>query len=218
MSEMVMFQKKVESDGTVTYAGYGHAIAGFSFDNYPVSGVTDYLNQKNGTSGGYELFLPVSLTTNSILMIPSNPNYAFSLALGFPIGVDMTVKVSPSLFATGSVGWSEQQPLNWQLILQNRLLDGNPIGFSIGAMIVRHHVGYSGVDSEPYEGACSVCGISPGNYIPSTAIGVRSVLILRHYPNYETTDRVFLYTNAAYMYDTTMKLWYPKVGFSLGFY
>ncbi len=214
MSEMVMFQKKVERDGTVRYAGYGHAFVGTSIDKYPISGVTDYLNRKNGRTNEYEHMKVSSLTTHAMIMDRSNRNFALSIALGFPLGLDLTTKLTHSLYATGSVGLSWYKPFNWQFILQRRLLDGNPTGLSIGAMVVSNHFSYS-AERLPDEDSCKYCK-SP--YISTTSVGVRGVLVMRMEPQYETTDRVFFYANAAYMYDTTMKLWYPKVGFSIGFY
>jgi hypothetical protein len=218
MSEMVMFQKKVEDNGEVTYAGYGHAIAGYSADNYPQQGVNTYLKQRYESTNQFNVAKPASLTTNAIFMNPSYPNVALSVALGPSFGVDMTVKVTHSLFATGSIGWNDYAPANAQFILQKRLLDGNPTGISIGAILVRNHVGYRVIEADPGEGASGGGGISPDNYIETTSVGVRGLLLLRHYPGYETKNRIFLYANAAYMYDTTMKLWYPKLGFSFGFY
>lgn len=89
---------------------------------------------------------------------------------------------------------------------------------SIGAILVLNHVGYRVHELDPGEGASGGGGISPDNYIETTSVGVRGLLLHRDYPGYETKDRVFIYANAAYLYDLTMKLWYPKMGFSVGFY
>jgi len=218
MSEMVMFHKKVEKDGKVTHAGYSHAIASYSADNYPHQGVDSYIKQRTGSTNQFNVHKPTSITTNAIFMNPWTPNFALSVALGFPIGLDMTARLTKTLFATGSVGWSEYTPANAQFILQKRLLDGNPTGLSIGAILVLNHVGYRVNESEPGEGASGGVGISPDNYIETTSVGVRGLLLLRDYPGYVTKDRVFIYANAAYLYDLSMKLWYPKVGFSIGFY
>lgn len=210
-----MFQKKVDEMGTVGYASYGHALAGSSVDNYPISGFNDYFQKRNGTSDQYDVVKPTSLTTNAVFMNPAYPDLAFSIAIGFPIGFDLTAKVSNSLYATGSFGWTEFAPMNGQFILQRRLLDGNPTGLAIGVILVRTYVGYvvTGSDGE----GCYLC-ITPNNYIGTTSVGIRAILTLKNTPQFYTRRRVFLYSNAAILYDMTMNLFYPKMGFSVGFY
>jgi hypothetical protein len=227
MSELVMFQKKTDEVDPVSYSRSGQiitaashtglTISAFSVDNLPLSGVTDYLNERSGSNNRYVVQKPISLTTNGVFMSPLYPDVAISIAIGFPIGLDLTAKVGNSLYATGSLGWSDQTPLNGQFILQKRLLDGDPAGLAIGAILVRNYVGYSVTESETSEYVCFLC-VPPIETIATTSVGIRGLLVLNNTPMHPSRRRSYLYANAAFLYDMTMRLWYPKMGFSIGFY
>lgn len=102
-----------------------------------------YTYQQDPTGPGYSYdYEPaVSLSTNAIFMSDKLDN----IALGNNAGLDATVNVFGKTFLTGAIN-NLGKPQG-MLILQQRILDENPVGFSIGAVIRNYQVvGIDGVN------------------------------------------------------------------------
>jgi hypothetical protein len=214
MSELVMFQNKVERDGSVSMSDLSNRFLSFSMDKHPKAGVTDYLDKRLGPGVEYMVYGRGSLATHSVYVESAKRDRAISLVIGVPMGVDATVQLFPKTFVTGSVSANFRSNLNGQLILQRQLIEGNPVGLSLGVMLIRNNVGY---DYTIFGEDNYSINFTPSWYISTFSIGPRSVFLFKD-ARYNSAEPAFVYLNAAYLYDTTMKVWYPKIGFSLGFY
>jgi len=215
MSEMVMFQKKVERDESASMTGLNYRFLSVGMDKHPKAGVTRYLNKTRGYQDEYFVFGRGTLTAHSVSIQSKQRDRAVSFVFGVPMGVDGTAQILPKTFVTGSVSANFRSNVNGQLILQRQMIDGNLVRLTLGAMLIRNNVGYD-IDPRFGEDDYSI-NFTPTKYISTFSIGPRSVFLFID-PRYNSAESVFIYLNAAYLYDTTMKLWYPKFGFSFGFY
>ncbi len=209
-----MFQKKVKSDGSVSISDLSNRILSFSMDKHPKAGVTRYLNKRSGFPDEHMVYGRGSLTTHSVSIQSKERDRAVSFVFGVPMGVDGTAQILPKTFVTGSVSTNFRLHANGQLILQRQLADGNPVGWSLGLMLIRNNVGY---DTEARDGDVC-CTFGPTDHISTISLGPRTAFLINIAHRYKKPGHEFLYANAAYLYDTTLKVWYPKVGFSIGFY
>lgn len=145
MSELKMYQEKRYSDGETQKTGYAHAIVGASAS---YAALPDPLVTRRGKV----LYNPEPagfVGMSSIFMRPLDSNFATSISYGFfLIGFDMTYHLFPeseeNLYLT--VGFTNL-PTNYQVILQRRLLDGNPLGLSLGVQVKQLQLFYDPVES-----------------------------------------------------------------------
>lgn len=207
-----MFQKKETTDGSLYSARYSHALASLTTDFYPSNKIENKASQRN--QGANHAYRPAqTLVTQAIFLSDRTNNFALSLALGNVIGFDATFRVADKTYLTGVVTNLENP--QGQLILQQRLLDGNPVGLSIGATVLRNFqiVAIEGVSH------CIICYPPTRFYTTfyTTAAGIRTVLTLSPQPP-EKVGKPFLYLTGNLNYDFTIETFYPKLGIAIGFY
>lgn len=207
MSEMLMFQEKETSDGRLYKARYSHALLSLTSDFYPKSKIEAAAQERNPNEP-YNYGPSGTLATHAIFLSDKNDKFAVSVALGNAVGVDATVRLIDNTYLTG-VFTSLEHP-QAQLIIQQRLVDGNPFGFSLGATVLRN---YQVVAIN--EGDCIFCYPSTDFY--TTSAGIRTVLTLSPKPPAKV-GKPFLYMTGNINYDFTIQAFYPKVGIAIGFY
>lgn len=205
-----MFQEKETLDGKPYKAKYSHAIASITTNVYPKNEIEDYAYQKRTLSEEYTYdYNPArTVATHAIFMTDDTDNFGLSVAIGNAFGMDATINLIGNLYVTGAITNFENP--QGQIIVQQRLLDGNPVGLSLGATFLKnyHYVDIDGVD-------CSFCFSSEEFYTASA--GIRAVLSLSAPSSYETS-RPFLYATGSFNYDFNMDIYYPKIGIALGIY
>lgn len=92
------------------------------------------------------------------------------------------------------------------LILQRRLLDGNPVGLSLGVTYIRN-----------YQRVGDLGFLSNYSEFYTSSAGIRTVVFLSSRSVYGSSQ-LFLYGTGSINYDFNVKVIYPKVGVAMGFY
>lgn len=210
MSEMLMFQKKKGFDGRYYRARYSQTLISSTTNLYPKRPIEQYARKLHPESTGesYDYSPAQTFTTNAILLSDKTDKFAVSLAMGNVLGIDATARIWGNLYFTGTISGYEKA--QGQLIVQERILDGNPVGLSVGATYLRNYnMVYTGGSG------CTFCYPSTDFYTHS--IGIRSLIMLTPASPYGL-GRPFLYATGSYNYDITMDLFYPRIGIALGFY
>jgi len=210
MSEMLMFQKKKSLDGRYYRARYSQTLISSTSNLYPKKPIENYARRLSPETPGesYDYSTPQTFTTNAILISDKTDKFATSLAVGNVLGIDATARILGDLYITGTISGYEKA--QGQLIVQERILDGNPVGFSVGATYLRNYnMVYAGGSD------CVLCYPSTDFY--SHSIGIRTLVMLTPASPYGI-GRPFLYATGSYNYDITMDLFYPRIGLALGFY
>ena len=206
LSELKMYQEKRFSDGDTVRTRYAHAIATSSYS---------YLgnNRVLETRGGKTLFDPhgaFSMGMTSIFMRPDTTNFATSVSYGlFYVGFDMTFhlfrdKIDQMYFTVGFTSL----PTFYQFILQRRLLDGNPLGLSLGMQVRQLDLAYSR-SLEPCGGFCLP---DRASYF---AFGPRATFTLSGNINPQTRQRTMIYGNFSVNYAPAIDLYFPNFGVAL---
>lgn len=206
MSELKMYQEKRYSDGETQKTGYAHVIAGASAS---YAALPDPLVTRRGKV----LYNPQPagfVGMSSVFMRPLDSNFATSISYGlFTIGFDTTFELYPSkydnlYFTAGFSGL----PINYQVILQRRFLDGNPIGLSLGVQVKQLQLFYDPVER------CS--GFSCNGYSDNfVAFGPRATFVLSGNPNPAARQRAMIYTNISANYAPHAKLYYLNFGMAM---
>ncbi len=210
MSEIVMFQQKRSHSDSTYFAKYSHSLASFNGDYLSESAVLDYIGSNYEDEDDLEYERSGSITTNFIFLSEEYQEFGLSIALApllYGSGLDLTFNVFEKFYMTAAGGMGYQEP-QFQFIFQRRLLDGNPIGLSVGA-VWRKNSRTIGYNNGSWIGGYS-------NFYTSS-FGVRSVITLSPIRGYGE-PRVFFYGTGSYNYDITLKAFYPKIGFSVGIY
>lgn len=207
MSEMLMFQEKQTSDGSVYTARYSHAVLSLTSDFYPRNKIEKEARERN-SSETHDYRPSGTLATHAIFLSDKTENIAVSLALGNAIGADATVRLVDNTFITGVLTNLENPQA--QLIIQQRLFDGNPVGLSVGATVLRNFQAVAINESH-----CIFCYPSTDFY--TTSAGIRTVFTLSPQPPAKV-GKPFLYITGNLNYDFTIKTLYPKIGIAFGFY
>ena len=96
----------------------------------------------------------------------------------------------------------------YQFIFQYRVLNGNPIGLSIGG-VFRKNYRFVSITTE------SVGGDHIDYY--TNSFGLRSVFTCSPISEYGSS-RLFIHGTGSFNYDVTLKTFYPKLGISIGGY
>ncbi len=211
MSEMVMFHdgaKGIEKSDDLHYA---HAFASIAYDHYDENEIVN----RQIFSPEYEIDGIKSvprITTHAVFMLPGG-NHAFSIAGGNGLGADFTFRPlgtwMPGLFLTASGG---TVLLNTgptlELILQHRILNGRPAGWSFGASLNRNVIWLD----DPDAGGCLSCHSA----VATESAALRSVFTTSFGVGQESNRRIFMHLIMKYSYDFEMDLYYPGVSFSFG--
>ncbi len=221
MSEMVMFHEKESKEKGSYSARYSHAIGSFTLESYSESKLKAYASEnKPLDKGTYEPRPETGFSTHPIFMYEDTDRFAVSASVGNGIGGDITLKLPAKLYLTGSGGGSGGN-FQGQFILQRRLADGNPAGFSLGTTVRQQVIG---VPYEREEKCTSLyCGLivladeATPHYFQTTSVGIRGVLMLSGSAKYGDS-RGFIYLTASYNYDLDIETGYPKIGLAVGFY
>lgn len=211
MSEMLMFHEKATMDGETYQARYSHTLLSVTTNIYAEREFLQYANRYYplNSDESYDYQPPQSVVTHAIFMSDKTDKVVLSLVFGNALGADATAKIAGNSYLTGAVNYTgEPQGL---LIVQQRLLDGNPVGLSLGVSVVRNYQ-IIGVDGNWH---CVFC--FPSKEFYTTSAGIRTVLTLTH-PSPAKTARMFLYATGSMNYDFTMKFFYPRVGIALGWH
>ncbi len=218
MSEMYMFKDKKVNDSTYQ-AQYSHAVGNITIEGYDEGQLNKYARTKDppDENDKYQGGGGIALGTNPIFMFEE---FSISTSVGLPPGVDVTTGMGKNFYVTGNAGLSFNRKLQAQLILQKRLLDGNPVGFSIGGIFRKAEVAVDktfGRDEGSEYPPSMFHGMGPEEFYSSYVTGVRGLLMLSLPTNYGSS-RPFLYLTGSYNYDLKIDMWYPKVGVAFGFY
>jgi hypothetical protein len=219
MSEMYMFKEKVVNDSTYQ-AKFSQAIGHVSIEDYDDKKLNKYArsedppdkgNSYQGGSGG-------AIGTSPILMFDK---FSVSGSFGLPPGVDATTEIGNDYYVTGNAGISYNQRFQGQVILQKRILDGNPIGLSLGGVFKKEEISVEkNIGRQNWDDGYPPSmfqGTGPEEIYSSYMIGIRGLTMLS-LPTSYGTSRPFLYITGSYNYDLKIDMWYPKVGFAIGFY
>jgi len=221
MSEMVMFHDK----GGYS-ARYSHAIGSFTGEMYGADKINEYARSTKplGKNSEYhkEKEAEISFTTNAIFMFEDTDRFAFSLSLGMPPGADLTVKLPAKFYFTGTASYgaslsnSESNLNQFQVILQRRLKEGNPLGMSLGINWNRQVVvAPYDVENEGYSTIYS--GLDNYTSFKTNSLGIRGVMMASNTDDYGSAS-TFLYLTGSYNYNFAMDIFYPKIGVSVGVY
>ncbi len=210
MSEMVMFQQKKSLSDSTYFSKYSHAIASYTKDLTPKKAVLDRLGHYTEDDGekhenGY--MTPEVATTHFIFLHEKHKELGVSIAISsvlFGSGADFTHNIFGHYYLTGAVGFTPVPQT--QLILQRRLLDGNPIGLSLGTVLSLNNRYVS-----TYNGSI----IGGSEELITSSLGIRAVLMAAERADYGAA-RFFLHSSFAYNYDFALKVFYPKIGVSFG--
>lgn len=209
MSELLMFQTKESTHGDSTYmAKYSHAIASFSTEQHIDAEIEAFAEENISANEEYEFNNGVALSTHFIFMGSKRPNnIAVSAALGAGSGIDLTGRIVGNTYLTGSIGMAHSSEISpqYQFILQQRLFDGNPVGFSLGTVLRQNYR------------SLNVSNQTNHQSFTSTSFGVRSVFTLSPRLHYGSS-RPFAYATFSYNYDFKLETYYPKLGVSIGIY
>lgn len=211
MSEMLMFQKKTSIEDSTYYANYSHSIISNSNDYYNISEVNSYAYKKrpsNDPDFVYDYEPAKSITTNLIFMPTQKSKVSFSMAIGNPLGIDLTTNIFGNTYLTGA-GSAVGDHKFYQFILQQRIFDGNPFGWSLGLTTHKKSIMVATPTNCP--------GFYCSKEFDSRSIGVRSVIILAPIKTYGES-RPFFHGIISINYDLNLKAFYPRLGLSLGFY
>jgi hypothetical protein len=229
MSEMVMFHEKESPEGSYN-ARYSHALGSFTMHRYDPEAFETYVDNNLSAQGDTTLWpqsTEFGITSNAIFMFEQTDRVAVSLLAGLPFGADATLKLPADIYLSGVGAFDYNNFLNnlrgfqSQLILQRRLLDGNPVGASLGIswknanLIVPYDA-----ELESVSRGCIACGIRVlGHYkvLQSQSLGIRGVFMISK-PTGHGQSRPFLYLTGSYNYDFALDMTYPKIGVSFGFY
>lgn len=211
MSEMVMFQEKRTNDSSY-YSTYSHAVGSYQVDLHPSGRTADYANKPE-----YDFIRDRALTTNLIFMTEGKNNFAWSLALPYPLGIDGTWLLTDKWYLTNAISFSNggdrdrRYLLEGNVILQRRIFDGHPLGFSVGTKL-----GYNRFSIDVTErGSVTRSTIA----IPTKVVGFRSLLLLTPKPQPPAGyARPFVYATGSINYDIDVNVLYPVVGIAFGFY
>ncbi len=207
MSEMVMFKdKKVDGKEYESRMGWG-------LGSMTVDLTTDKLDSElcEGQTGDCVSGDEPSLNTHVLVLTEKLDRVALSVALGAPLGLDATVHVFEDYYMTGSVATISDE-IQGQFIFQRRLLDGNPLGLSVGG-----HLSRLNWVAGAYGDNCTISCWSEHRNLNTMVAGIRSVFTLTRISSYGST-RPFLYLTGSYNYDFKVGMTYPKVGVAIGFY
>lgn len=210
MSEMVMFQEKeAEADRDLYLSRYSHSVASYRNWIYPQTSINRYLSRTEspGEVDAYTYLESHSFSTHAIFMSDRLEDVALSLAFGKGVGVDATARLFGDLYLTGGLS-NPSNPVG-QVVLQQRLLDGNPAGLSLGAAFTRNFHKFAKIEE------CYFCTGARSTY--SRALGLRAVFTLS-YPEAEGRSRPFVYATGTWGYDFTFDAWYPQLGIAVGLY
>lgn len=212
MSEMVMFQEKKALAGASYYAKYSHSLASVNTDQPLEPALIHYTREHYPEERELSYSNPLSLTTSLIFLNKKHEKLGISLAIGPLImgtGIDATYNVSGKYYLTAAGGMARGfSDFQCQFILQRRLLDGNPWGLSVGA-VVRNRYRHIGITID-YLGEEHIA-------FYTQSVGIRSVLTLSPITAYGS-PKLFLYGTGSINYDVTLNAFYPKIGVSLGIY
>lgn len=212
MSEMVMFQEKRAHSDSTYFSKYSHSIASASTDHFLESEIVKYAreNYSEDRELGYDN--PSSLTTNLIFLNQNHQRFGLSIALGplvMGTGIDATYNIFEKYYLTAAGGMGRDfRDYQYQFILQRKLLDGNPLGLSIGT-VFRNRYRYVGIPVN-YLGADNID-------FYTTSFGLRSVFTYSPITEYGSS-RLFIHGTGSFNYDVTLNTFYPKIGISIGIY
>lgn len=210
MSEMVMFQEKESSYDSTYFSKYSHSIGSFSSDHFLESAVLDHVGHNSQSGGEKHYGNPFSLTTNLIFLSEKHQKIGFSIAIGPLImgtGVDLTYNAFGKYYLTAAGGMGRDfRNYQYQFIVQRRLLDGNPVGLSVGA-VLRNNYRFVSIDAEHID----------YQDFYSNSLGIRSVFTFSPITNYGSS-RLFLHGTGSFNYDIKLNAFYPKIGVSVGIY
>jgi hypothetical protein len=208
MSEMYMFKEKAVKD-TTYHSTYGHAVGSFTYSRYDAEAVTKYASEHDPIKNQYEDYERTydrSLATNAVYMFD---DFSVSAALGFPPGIDATAGLGSGMFVTASTGITNESNLQGQVILQKKILGGNPFGLSVGGVLRRSVINVSKSGQMDFP--------ESETYYMTNEVGIRSMFMLAQISGYDRA-RLFLYGTGSYNYNIDMGMTYPKVGIALGLY
>lgn len=210
MSEMVMFQQKKSLSDSTYYSKYSHALASYAKDLTPEKAVLDRLGhytESDGTKHKNDYMTPEVATTSFIFLHEKHKELGVSISISsvlFGSGADFTHNIFEQYYLTGAIGLSPVPQT--QIILQRRILDGNPIGLSLGPVLNL---------SNRYISTYNGSWIGGSKELYTASLGLRSVLMVAQMADYGE-PRLFLHSSFSYNYDLALKVFYPKVGVSIG--
>jgi hypothetical protein len=212
MSEMVMFQQKKTSSDSTYYSKYSHSIASANTDHFLESEIVKYTREKYQEGRKLSYGNPISLATNFIFLNEKHQNIGLSLSLS-PIvmgsGIDATYNIFREYYITAAGGMGRDfRDYQYQFIFQQRILDGNPIGFSVGG-VIRKSYRFVGITT-------NYVGVDHIDFY-TNSYGIRSVFTYSPISDYGSS-RLFIYGSCSLNYDVTLKAIYPKLGLSIGLY
>lgn len=205
-----MFQKKKDLSDSSYFSKYSHSIGSFSTDQFLESAVLDYVGHNSQSGGEKHYGNPISLTTNLIFLSEKHQEVGFSIALGpllLGTGADMTLNPFGKYYMTIAGGMGRDfRKYQSQVIVQRRLLDGNPLGLSVGG-VWRKSYRFVSIEADHID----------YQEFYSTSVGIRSVFTYSPISNYGS-PRLFLHGTGSFNYDITLEAFYPKIGVSIGVY
>jgi len=208
MSEMLMFHKKKALNGEKYTARYSHAVLNIASDLYPAHAVNTYTAQKeHHNTSRYRYSNYPTIMTNAIFMAANNDRVALSVGVGNNFGADATLRLLGQTYLTGTIDAYRQG----QVILQERLLDGNFLGLSLGASYIRN---YQYVE-EDIDTDCTLC--FPHTEYYTHSFGIRAVGLFAPPANYGKS-KFFIHVTGSINYDTGIKVVYPRIGIAFGVY
>ena len=212
MSEMVMFQEKRAYSDSTYFSKYSHSIASANTDHFLESEIIKYTRENYPEERKLSYGNPIALTTNFIFLSEKHKDIGFSVSLAPLVmgsGVDATYNVFGKYYLTAAAGLGRDfRDYQSQFIFQRRVLDGNPIGFSFGA-VIRKTYRFVSITTE-YVG---------GDHLDyyTNSFGIRSVFTYSPISEYGSS-RFFIHGTGSINYDITLETFYPKLGISIGVY
>jgi len=203
-SEIAMFQNKKLVDGSSVKTNYAHVYA---------SGLLDF-SDKSEILEKYPDWKKVGIGptvgTHSIFMIGNKS--AVSVFIGNNLGVDFTLGLPKQIYFTQSFNFMTKQS-----ILQRRILDGNPIGLSVG-------INYQNSILPVYDQVDRTADCSRnrylycGTYHRRNTLGLRSVFTHSIQPRPQYKNKQMLYLSLNYSYDFSMRTFFPALSLSVATY